>query len=199
MTDQHSEQGRRALKINGNQIRRGTLLLVEGGLWRVTKAEATKTGKSGAYNQVEMKNIQTGTKKNTRFRASETVERARLEEHDCTFLYMEGDDAVVMDAQTFDQFTLPAEVLGDDAIFLADGLQITVEFHEGAPISLNLPQHVLLSVAETEPAIKGQTASNSFKPAVLSNGMRTTVPHFVNEGDEIIVDTSERTYVKRAD
>lgn len=187
------------MKINGNQVRKGTLLLFEEGLWRVMKAEATKTGKSGAYNQVEMKNIQTGTKKNVRFRASESVERARLDERGCTFLYMEGEDAIVMDSESYDQITLPSEILGDDAIFLSDGLAISVEFHEGTPLGLSLPQQVQLAVTETEPVVKGQTASSSYKPALLSNGMRTGVPPFINAGDEIIVDTAERTYVKRAE
>lgn len=187
------------MKINGNQVRKGTLLLFEGGLWRVTKAEATKTGKSGAYNQVEMKNIQTGTKKNTRFRASESVERARLDEHTCTFLYFEGEDAVVMDTETYDQITVPSEVLGEDGVYLTDGLEISVEFHEGVPLSIILPAQLQFTVTETEAAIKGQTASASFKPAILSNGLRTTVPQFVNEGDVIVVDTSGGTYVKRAE
>lgn len=187
------------MKINGNQVRKGTLLLIEGGLWRVTKAEATKTGKSGAYNQVEMKNIVTGTKKNTRFRASETVERARLEERACTYLFNDGSDFVVMDSETYEQLSLNESIIGDDAVFLSDGLQISVEMHEGAPLGITLPQQVQLTVSETEPVVKGQTASGSFKPATLSNGVRISVPQFVNEGDDVIVDTAERAYVKRAD
>lgn len=187
------------MKINGNQVRKGHLLQYEGELWRVSKTEATKTGKSGAYNQVEMKSITSGTKKNVRFRASENVERARLDEIDCTFLYMEGDDAVVMDTGTYEQSNVPAEVLGDDAVFLDDGMTVQISFFEGKPLGITLPQHVTLTVAETEPVVKGQTASSSYKPATLSNGIRVGVPPFISADDVIVVDTIERTYVRRAE
>ena len=177
------------MKINGNQVRKGTLLLIDDGLWRVTKTEATKTGKSGAYNQVEMKNITTGTKKNTRFRASETVERARVEERKMTYLY-EGDNGVVlMDPNTFDQIEVPADVIGDDAVFLDDGMEVGVEFHEENPLNIVLPPQVTLTITETEPALKGQTVSSSFKPAVAHNGLRVMVPQFINVEDEIVVET----------
>ena len=187
------------MKINGNQVRKGTLLLIEDGLWRVMKSEATKTGKSGAYNQVEMKNIITGTKKNTRFRASETLDKARLEEKKMTYLYQDDDNVVMMDPVSFEQTEIPLDVVGDDAVFLEDGMEVGVEFHEERALNINLPAQVTLSIAETEPALKGQTVSSSFKPATLSNGLRTTVPQFINVGDEIVVDTEEHTYVKRAD
>lgn len=187
------------MKINGNQVRKGTLLLIDDGLWRVTKSEATKTGKSGAYNQVEMKNITTGTKKNTRFRASETVERARVEERKMTFLYETDTGIVLMHPETFDQIDVTTEVIGDDAVFLDDGMEVGVEFHEENPLNINLPAQVTLTIVETEPALKGQTVSSSFKPAVLSNGLRIMVPQFINVDDEIVVDTEERSYVKRAE
>ena len=188
-----------AVKINGNQVRKGTLLLIEGGLWRVTKTEATKTGKSGAYNQVEMKNITTGTKKNTRFRASETVERARVEERKMTFLYESDNGVVLMDPNTFDQIDVPSDVIGDDVVFLDDGMEVGVEFHEEDPLNIVLPAQVTLTIVETEPALKGQTVSSSFKPAVASNGLRVMVPQFINVDDEIVVETEERSYVKRAE
>ena len=188
-----------AVKINGNQVRKGTLLLIEGGLWRVTKTEATKTGKSGAYNQVEMKNITTGTKKNTRFRASETVERARVEERKMTFLYESDNCIVLMDPNTFDQIDVPSDVIGDDVVFLDDGMEVGVEFHEEDPLNIVLPAQVTLTIVETEPALKGQTVSSSFKPAVASNGLRVMVPQFINVDDEIVVETEERSYVKRAE
>jgi len=192
-------EGDSSVKINGNQVRKGTLLLIEGGLWRVTKTEATKTGKSGAYNQVEMKNITTGTKKNTRFRASETVERARVEERKMTFLYETENGVVLMDPKTFDQIDVPADVIGEDAVFLDDGMEVGVEFHEEDPLNIVLPAQVTLTVTETEPALKGQTVSSSFKPAVASNGLRVMVPQFVNVDDDIVVETEERSYVKRAE
>ena len=187
------------MKINGNQVRKGTLLLIEGGLWRVTKTEATKTGKSGAYNQVEMKNITTGTKKNARFRASETVERARVEERKMTYLYESDNGVVLMDPNTFDQIDVPADVIGDDVVFLDDGMEVGVEFHEENPLNIVLPPQVTLTIVETEPALKGQTVSSSFKPAVASNGLRVMVPQFINVDDEIVVETEERSYVKRAE
>jgi len=187
------------VKINGNQVRKGTLLLIDGGLWRVTKSEATKTGKSGAYNQVEMKNITTGTKKNTRFRASETLDRAHVEERKMTFLYATDSGIVLMDPNTFDQIDVSSDVIGDDAVFLDDGMEVGVEFHEEDALSIVLPSNVTLTIDETEPALKGQTVSSSFKPAILSNGLRTMVPQFINVGDDIIVETEERTYVKRAE
>jgi len=187
------------VKINGNQVRKGTLLLIDGGLWRVTKSEATKTGKSGAYNQVEMKNITSGTKKNTRFRASETLDRARVEERKMTYLYQSDNAVVLMDPNSFEQIEVPTEVVGDDVVFLDDGMEIGVEFHEEDALNIVLPAQVTLTIDETEPALKGQTVSSSFKPAVLSNGLRTMVPQFINVGDEIIVETEERSYVKRAD
>ena len=142
------------MKINGNQVRKGHLLQYEGELWRVSKTEATKTGKSGAYNQVEMKSITSGTKKNVRFRASENVERARLDEIDCTFLYMEGDDAVVMDTGTYEQSNVPAEVLGDDAVFL-DAYRYRVCRDASDATNLNLVREridpdLLLGAAVTE-------------------------------------------------
>ena len=187
------------MKINGNQVRKGTLLLIEGGLWRVTKSEATKTGKSGAYNQVEMKNITTGTKKNTRFRASETLDRARVEERNMQYLYSTDTHIVLMNPESYDQIEVSLDVIGEDAVFLDDGMEIGVEFHEEDALNINLPAQVTLSVAETEPALKGQTVSSSFKPATLSNGLRTMVPQFINADDEIVVDTEERSYVKRAE
>ena len=187
------------MKINGNQGRKGTLLLIEGGLWRGTKTEATKTGKSGAYNQVEMKNITTGTKKNTRFRASETVERARVEERKMTYLYESDNGIVLMDPNTFDQIDVSSDVIGEDVVFLDDGMEVGVEFHEEDPLNIVLPPQVTLTIVETEPALKGQTVSSSFKPAVASNGLRVMVPQFINVDDEIVVETEERTYVKRAE
>lgn len=187
------------MKVNGNTIRKGHLLQFEDQLWRVSKTEATKTGKSGAYNQVEMKSITSGTKKNVRFRASEMVERARLDEIDCTYLYMEGEDAVMMDTETYEQTNVGPEVLGDDGVFLADGMTLQVSFFEGKALGITLPQHVTLTVVETEPVVKGQTASSSFKPATLSNGVRVGVPPFVSVDDVIVVDTGERTYVRRAE
>lgn len=187
------------MKINGNEIRPGNVIEHKGGLWAAVKIQAVKPGKGGAFNQVELKNLIDGSKLNERFRASETVERVRLEQKDYQFLYAEGDMLTFMDLTDYDQIQLPTDFLGDRAAFLQDGMQVVVNSHEGKPIGVDLPSQVTLEVAEAEPVVKGQTAASSNKPAVLENGMRVMVPPFVEVGEKIVIDTSELTYIKRAD
>ncbi|MGI9378535.1 MAG: elongation factor P [Methyloligellaceae bacterium] len=187
------------MKINGNEIRPGNVIQHKDGLWVAVKTHAVKPGKGGAFNQVELKNLVEGTKLNERFRASETVERVRLEQKDYQFLYAEGDMLVFMDLTTYDQIELAQEFVGDRAAFLQDGMQVTVESHEGKPLGISLPDQVTLEVAEAEPVVKGQTAASSYKPAIMENGVRVMVPPFVSTGEKIIVDTNELTYIKRAD
>ncbi len=187
------------MKINGNEIRPGNVIQHKDGLWVAVKTHAVKPGKGGAFNQVELKHIVEGTKLNERFRASETVERVRLEQKDYQFLYAEGDMLVFMDMTTYDQIELAKEFVGDRAAFLQDGMQVTVESHEGKPLGISLPDQVTLEVTEAEPVVKGQTAASSYKPAIMENGVRVMVPPFVSTGEKIIVDTNELTYVKRAD
>jgi len=187
------------MKINGNEIRPGNVLEHNGGLWAVVKTNAVKPGKGGAFNQVEMKNLIDGTKLNERFRASETVERIRLEQKDFQFLYEEGDALVFMDTETYDQLELQKEFVGDRRAFLQDGMMVTVELYEERPIGISLPDQVTLAIVEADPVIKGQTATSSFKPAVLENGVRIMVPPFISAGERIIVETSEITYLRRAD
>lgn len=187
------------MKINGNEIRPGNVIQHKDGLWVAVKTHAVKPGKGGAFNQVELKHIVEGTKLNERFRASETVERVRLEQKDYQFLYAEGDMLVFMDMTTYDQIELAKEFVGDRAAFLQDGMQVTVESHEGTPLGISLPDQVTLEVTEAEPVVKGQTAASSYKPAIMENGVRVMVPPFVSTGEKIIVDTNELTYVKRAD
>ncbi len=187
------------MKINGNQIRPGNVINHKGGLWRAVKIQHTQPGKGGAYMQVELKSLKDGTKLNERFRASETVERAVLEQREHQFLYGDGDSYTFMDLETFDQVTLSAEDVGDGAAYLQDDMKVMIEMHEGNPIGISLADTVILEVAETEPVVKGQTAASSNKPAKLSNGVRTMVPPFVHAGDKIIVNTADGTYVKRAD
>lgn len=187
------------MKINGNEIRPGNVLEHNGGLWAVVKTNAVKPGKGGAFNQVEMKNLIDGTKLNERFRASETVERIRLEQKDFQFLYEEGDALVFMDTETYDQLELQKEFVGDRRAFLQDGMMVTVELYEEKPIGISLPDQVTLAIAEADPVIKGQTATSSFKPAILENGVRIMVPPFISAGERIIVETSEITYLRRAD
>jgi elongation factor P len=187
------------MKINGNEIRPGNVIQHKGGLWVAVKAQAVKPGKGPAYAQVELKNLIDGTKLNERFRASETVERVRLEQKDYQYLYAEGDMLTFMDTETYDQIQLPRDFLEDRAAFLQDGMTVTVESHEGKPIGVTLPDQVTLEVAEADPVVKGQTAASSYKPAVLENGVRIQVPPFIEAGERVVVDTNELTYVKRAE
>ena len=188
------------MKIDGNEIRPGMVIEHKGGLWRAVKIQHTQPGKGGAYLQVELKNLIDGTKLNERFRAAEKVERVRLEQRDFQFLYQEGDLYTFMDLESYDQISLPVEVIGEEAVrFLKDGMEVKIETHEGRPLGLQLPEQVTLEVAETEPVVKGQTAASSYKPAILENGVRVMVPPFVNVGDRIVVATADASYVKRAD
>lgn len=187
------------MKINGNEIRPGNVIEHKGGLWAAVKTQAVKPGKGGAFNQVELKNLIDGTKLNERFRASETVERVRLEQKDYQYLYAEGDMLTFMDLDTYDQISLPADFIGERAAFLQDGMTVVVESHEGRPIGVELPDQVTLEVVEAEPVVKGQTAASSNKPAMLENGMRVMVPPFVEIGEKIVVDTNELVYLRRAD
>jgi len=187
------------MKINGNEIRPGYVVQHKGGLWVAVKSQAVKPGKGGAFNQVELKNVIDGTKLNERFRASETVERVRLEQKDYQFLYAQGDHLVFMDLDNYEQLEIAADFIGERAAFLQDGMTVTVESHEGRPIGVSLPDQVTLEVVEAEPVVKGQTASSSYKPAVLENGVRVMVPPFISVGEKIVVDTNELSYVRRGD
>lgn len=187
------------MKINGNEIRPGNVIQHNGGLWVAVKTNAVKPGKGGAYNQVELKNLIDGTKLNERFRAAETVEKVRLEQKDYTFLYEQGEALVFMDSESYEQLELQKDFVGDRAAFLQDGMTVTVELHEEKPIGISLPDQVVLQVVEADPVVKGQTAASSYKPARLENGIRVMVPPFVESGERIIIDTSEITYIRRAD
>ncbi|PWE16321.1 elongation factor P [Marinicauda salina] len=188
------------MKINGNEIKPGNVLKHQDSLWVAVKTEHVKPGKGGAFAQVELKNLIDGRKLNERFRAADKVERVRLEQKDHQFLFAEGDMLHFMDTETYEQIALPIEFVGEErAAYLTDGMMVTVEFHEDKPIGFELPQHVELEVTDTEPVIKGQTAANSFKPAMLQGGIRTQVPPFVGVGERIVVATEDGGYVRRAD
>lgn len=187
------------MKINGNEIRPGNIIEHNGELWVAVKVEHVKPGKGGAFAQVELKGVVTGTKLNERFRSAETVERVRVEQKPFQYLYAQGDMLAFMDNETYEQIELQADFVGDRAAFLQEGMTVTLDMHEGKPLGLTLPPQVTLAVTETEPVVKGQTAANSFKPALLENGVRVMVPPFVSEGERIVVDTAEAAYVRRAD
>jgi elongation factor P len=187
------------MKINGNEIRPGNVIEHQGGLWIAVKTQAVKPGKGPAYAQVELKNLINGSKLNERFRASETVEKVRLEQNDYQFLYTQGEMLVFMDSASYEQLEIQTDFIGERAAFLQDGMTVTVESYEGKPIGVSLPDQVTLAIAEADPVVKGQTASASYKPAMLENGVRIMVPPFITAGERVIVDTNESTYVRRAD
>ena len=185
-------------KINGNEIRPGNVLEHNGGLWAAVKVDHVKPGKGGAFAQVEMRNLRNGSKLNERFRSADKVERVRLEQKDQQFLYETDGQLVFMDSETFEQIELPAEILGERRPFLQDGMTVQVEYYENEALSAALPQKVVCRVVETEPVVKGQTAANSFKPAVLDNGIKVMVPPFVGSDEEIVVNTETMEYAERA-
>lgn len=187
------------MKINGNEIKPGNVIEHDGSLWVAVKTMAVKPGKGGAFNQVELKNLINGSKLNERFRSSETVEKVRLEQKDFQFLYEEGDALVFMDTESYEQLQLPKDFVGDRAAFLQDGMTVTVELHEERPIGIQLPEQVTVTIAEADPVVKGQTAASSYKPAILENGVRVMVPPFIGAGERIVVETTEVTYLRRAD
>ena len=187
------------MKINGNEIRPGNVLEHQNTLWAAVKVQHVKPGKGGAFAQVELKNLLDGRKLNERFRSADTVERVRLEQKDFQFLYEQGEALVFMDQGTYEQLELAKDFVGERAAFLQDGMTVTVEMYEEKPIGITLPQHVTLEITEADAVVKGQTASSSYKPAVLENGVKVMVPPFIGAGERIVVDTSEITYVRRAD
>ena len=187
------------MKINGNEIRPGNVIKHNNGLWAAVRTQHVKPGKGGAFAQVELRNLVDGTKLNERFRSSETVERIRLEQKEYQYLYADGDMLTFMDTETYEQIELVTSFVGERAAFLQDGMTVTVESYEGKPLGIALPDQVTLEVTETEPTVKGQTASASYKPAILENGLRVMVLPFVTTGEKVIVDTGETTYVRRAD
>ena len=186
-------------KINGNEIKPGNVIEHDGSVWRAMKTNAVKPGKGGAFNQVELRNLINGSKLNHRFRASETVEKVRLEQREFQFLYDTGDAYAFMDQENFEQIELQKDFVGDQGQFLQDGMVVEIEFYEDKPIGVAVPEQVILTIEDTEPVVKGQTAANSFKPASCDNGIRVMVPPFCGVGERIVVQTSDTTYLKRAD
>jgi elongation factor P len=186
------------MKINGNAIRPGNIIEHQGRLWRAVRIMHTQPGKGGAYLQVELKDIRDGTKLNERFRSSESVERVRLDEKPYQFLYRDGDLFTFMDNETFEQVTLPEEMIGEPAVYLQEGMNVRVMSHEGEVLSVELPETVALKVVEADPVVKGQTAASSYKPARLENGVRTMVPPHIEAGVRVVVNTADGAYVERA-
>ena len=185
------------MKINAGEIRVGMLLDYKNDLWQVLKTQHVKPGKGGAFTQVEMKSIEKSTKLNERFRSTETVEKAALEEIKFNYLYEDDDKYFFMDPKTFDQIDIKKSIVGEKGKLLTENLEVKLNFHNNIPISIDLPNQIKCAVNTTDAAIKGQTVSSSYKPAILDNGIKIQVPPFVEGGDEIIIDTRSLEYIKK--
>ena len=186
------------MKQQANLIRAGQVIEHEGRRWTVLKQQIITPGKGGAFIQVEMRDLKSGNKTNERWRTADTVERLTTDEKDYTYSYTDGINMVLMDPETFEQTHIPLDLLGDSAAFLQDNMQVTVDLVEGDPVAVHLPPTVVLEVVEADPVVKGQTAASSYKPARLSNGVKTSVPPFIETGERIVVKTEDSSYVERA-
>ena len=184
--------------MKAQDLRPGQAVTIDGQLWLVTGSEHVKPGKGGAFAQVELKNLIDGRKLNERFRSADKVERVRLEQKDQQFLFEADDMLTFMDSDTFEQIALPSEILGERRPFLQDGMVVHIEYYGEEALNVSLPQKVVCKVVETEPVVKGQTAANSFKPAILDNGVRVMIPPFVGTDEDIVVNTELFEYVERA-
>tara|TARA_A100001388_G_scaffold137172_1_gene101649 strand:+ start:871 stop:1431 length:561 start_codon:yes stop_codon:yes gene_type:complete len=185
------------MKINASEIRVGMLLEYKSDLWQVLKTQHVKPGKGGAFAQVEMKSLNKNTKVNERFRSSETVEKAAVEEEKFTFLYEDENNYFFMNPKSFDQINIKKEIVGEKGKLLTESLEVSVSFHNDTPISVDLPNQVSCKIETTDAALKGQTASSSYKPATLDNGLNIQVPPFIESGDIIIIDTRNLEYIKK--
>ena len=185
------------MKINAGEIRVGMLLEYKNDLWLVLKTQHVKPGKGGAFAQVEMKSVNKNTKVNERFRSSETVEKASLEETNHNFLYEDENNYFFIQPKTFEQIEIKKNIVGEKGKLLTENLEVSVSFYNDAPISVELPNQVTCKIDTTDAALKGQTVSSSYKPAVLDNGLNIQVPPFIEAGDEVIVDTRNLEYVKK--
>jgi elongation factor P len=186
------------MKINANLIRPGYVIENNGKQWAVLKTQIVQPGKGGAFIQVEMRDVRTGTKTQERWRTADTVEKLQVEERDCTYLFGDDDNLTFMDAETFEQFSVPREMVGESAAFLQDGMAVTADLIEGTPVSVMLPEKVVVEVMEADPVVKGQTASSSYKPGKLANGLKVLIPPFIDAGTRIVINTADLTYVERA-
>lgn len=186
------------MKVSANTIRKGHVLDHNGKLWVVIKSEIMIPGKGNAIVQIEMKDVRTGIKTNERYRTQELVERVQLQDHEMQYLFASDGDYTFMDQEGYEQYVVSADILGDQAVFLQDGMVCNVQTFEGKPLSVELPPSVVLEIVEADPVVKGQTASSSYKPALLSNGVRVMVPPFIEAGTRIVVNTADSTYVERA-
>jgi len=186
------------MEVDANTIRKGHVVEYNGKLWAVMKSEIMTPGKGAAVVQVEMRDVRTGVKTNVRFRTQEKIERVQLHDHEMQFLYASGNDYTFMDQANFEQLTIQKDIIGDPVVFLQEGMVCNVRTYEGAALSVELPQTVVLEITEADPVVKGQTASSSYKPAKLANGVKVMVPPFIEAGTRVVVNTSDASYVERA-
>ncbi|MDD3371879.1 MAG: elongation factor P [Alphaproteobacteria bacterium] len=186
------------MQVDANTLRKGHVVDYNNKLWVVIKSEIMIPGKGNAVIQIEMRDVRTGIKTNVRFRTQETIERVQLQEHEMQFLYATDNDYTFMDQETFEQLTINKDIIGDPVVFLTESMVCKVMTYEGAALSVELPQTVVLELTEADPVVKGQTASSSYKPAKLSNGVRVLVPPFIEAGTRVVVNTSDGSYVERA-
>ena len=187
------------MKVIASSLRKGNIVELDNKLYVVLNAESFHPGKGTPTTQVDMRRISDGVKVAQRYKTTEQVERAYVEDREHQYLYQDGDGFHFMNTETYDQVTLPADIIGDQAAYLQPEMKVTLAVHEGVAVSIELPQKAILEVVETEPTVKGQTAASSYKPAMLENGVRIMVPPFITAGERVIVDTNELTYVRRAD
>ena len=185
-------------KVAASTLRKGSVLDIDGKLYVVLNADNIHPGKGTPVTQLDMRRITDGVKVSERYRTTEQVERAFVDERDHSFLYQDGDGYHFMNPETYDQVAVPESVVGDSAAYLQDGMVVVLALHEGVALSIELPQRVSLEITETEPSVKGQTASGSYKPAILSNGVRTMVPTYLTTGTRVVVMTADGSYVERA-
>ena len=187
------------MKINGNSVKPGMIVEHKNDLWVVTKSQSVKPGKGGAFNQVEMKSLKNGSKLNERFRASEEVERVRVDEEKFQYLYQQENKLIFMNLTDYEQMELDVEFIGDKIDLLRENDEVILEMYDEKPIGIQLPKTLIFEVSETEAVVKGQTAASSNKPAVLENGLRVMVPPFIEQGEKVIINTEDLTYLKRAE
>jgi elongation factor P len=186
------------VKVIASSLRKGNIVEVDSKLYVVLSAESFHPGKGTPTTQVDMRRISDGVKVSQRYKTTEQVERAYVEDREFQYLYQDGDGFHFMNTETYDQVSLPADIVGEQAAYLQPEMKVTLSVYEGVPVSIQIPQKAVLEVVETEPSVKGQTASSSYKPAMLSNGVRTMVPPFVGTGTRIVVMTADGSYVERA-
>src|SRR5436309_2365705 len=191
-------RGSRSVKVIASSLRKGNIVEVDSKLYVVLHAESFHPGKGTPTTQIDMRRISDGVKVAQRYKTTEQVERAFVEDREHQYLYQDGDGYHFMNMENYDQVTLPADIIGDQAAYLAPEMKVTLSVHEGVAVSIQLPQKAVLEVVETEPSVKGQTAASSYKPALLSNGVKTMVPPFVGTGTKIVVMTADGSYVERA-